>query len=57
MREKLTNKDKFILGTGLFLNKDAKVYVLTEFQRKELIKYCKENEIENVEDRIFIRED
>ena len=55
IRKKLTKMEKIIFPLVLSVNDTNKVFVLNEWQREELIKFCKEKGMENVEDRIFVQ--
>ena len=55
IRKKLTKMEKIIFPLVLSVNDTNKVFVLNEWQREELIKFCKEKGMKNVEDRIFVQ--
>ena len=54
MSKRLTKMQKYVFTYALSVNETTRVYVLSEQQKNELIKVCKEQGIENVEDRIFV---
>ena len=57
MSKRLTKMQKNVFTYALSVNETNKVHVLSEQQKNELIKVCKEQGIENTENRICVEEE